>query len=65
MNSLDRIDRVSQKRLALRLRRSHGDCTDASMQVDKRLTAELDELWHDHRTGLAAKHIPRPLGTPR
>jgi hypothetical protein len=65
MNTLDRIDRVSQKRLAVRLRRSHGDRSERAKQVDKKLTAELEELWREHRTRLAATHIPRPLGGRR
>ena len=65
MNALDRIDRVARKRLAIRLRRSHGDRSEATKLIDKQLTAELEELWRDHRTGLAATRIPRPLGTPR
>jgi len=65
MNALDRIDRVAQQRLAVRLRRSHGDRSEATKLADQQLTAELEQLWRDHRTGLAATHIPRPLGARR
>jgi hypothetical protein len=62
MNCLDRIDQVSRTRLALRLRRSHGDRSEGAKLEDKELTTELDALWREHRTGLAAVHIPLSLG---
>jgi hypothetical protein len=65
MTTLDRIDHVARQRHAIRLRRSHGDRSDETKLTDQRLTAELVELWREHRTTMAAKHIPRPLGTPR
>jgi hypothetical protein len=65
MTTLDRIDRVARQRHAVRLRRSHGDRSEETKLTDQRLTAELVELWLEHRTTLAAKQLPRPLGTPR
>jgi hypothetical protein len=65
MTILDRIDRVARQRHAVRLRRGHGDRSEETKLTDQQLTAELVELWGEHRTALAAKHIPRPLGAPR
>jgi hypothetical protein len=44
------------------LRRSHGDRSEATKLVDKELTAELNELWLEHRTTLAATQLPPPDG---
>jgi hypothetical protein len=65
MTTLDRIDRVARQRLAVRLQRSHGDRSEATKVIDKELTAELNELWLEHRTTLAAARLPRPLGIRR
>jgi hypothetical protein len=65
MTTLDRIDRVARQRLAVRLQRSHGDRSEATKVIDKELTAELNELWLEHRTTLAATQLPRPIGTWR
>jgi hypothetical protein len=65
MTALERIDRVARQRLAVRLQRSRGDRSEETKLIDKQLTAELDELWREHRSALAATHIPRRLGTPR
>jgi hypothetical protein len=65
MNALDRIDRLARQRLSVRLRRSHGDRSEATKLIDKELTAELDALWLEHRTTLAAAHQPRPMGARR
>jgi hypothetical protein len=62
MSVLDRIDRLARQRLAVRLRRSHGDRSEATKLVDKELTAELNELWLEHRTTLAATQLPPPDG---
>jgi hypothetical protein len=62
MSILDRIDRLARQRLAVRLRRSHGDRSEATQLIDKELTAELAELWLEHRTTLAATQLPPPAG---
>jgi hypothetical protein len=65
MTTLDRIDRVARQRLAVRLQRSNGDRSEATKVIDKELTAELNELWLEHRTTLAATRLPRRLGIRR
>jgi hypothetical protein len=58
---IDRIDRASQERLALRLRRSRGDRSEATKLADQELTSQLEELWRERRTTTAAADTREPL----